>query len=688
MATIAELGVKYTSNTKPLVRGNEAVKESFEKLAPAAKKATTFLDLFKARMRDSAAHASGLSKAIQKLNSSVGRIAFYRAIRSGLRAVTQAMREGINNLYQYSAALNSIDSARAKNTMDGFATTALYAKNSIGAALMPVLQSLLPIVNTIADAFIVAANAVNQFFHALKGESVFTKAKKYAVDFGDALGGAAGAAKELKKQIFGFDELNIFNEPSGGGGGGGGGLDYSKMFEEAELSAAFQRLKQIVQENLGEDFAARFKLNFKDILFNWKGLNKEQVAKKMLTGFYGLMGGLAGFAIGGPLGAVVGTLTGVSLGVFISTIDFNGDGQIQPNEVLRMIVDSAAILTGGVVGWLVGGPMGAAVGLTVGAGLTALIKTFVPHQSMPESGMNFIKALITVTGGITGALIGYSVGNIPGAIIGMTVGAGLTFLISSFAPDTVMPEMGMVFAGMLLVVIKKLIKHPGLVAAMASGGGLAFGLTAGVALTLTIISLQEIKKEFGNQTQFITASIVEIMNLAVGAGIGFALGGPAGAVIGISIACGLNLIINKVWTSFTPESKRQMDKFGTVDQASMDAYLQFGTPSTDTGSKAVNKARGRAEGGFVPAGTYFYAGEAGPELVGTVGGRTHVTNQDQFTAGMEGIMDNTNSVIMQAASALIQAIQSKPVPSIRIGDRDIVSMYDRGKTLAGGALVE
>lgn len=688
MATIAELGVKYTSNTKPLVRGNEAVKESFEKLAPAAKKATTFLDLFKARMRDSATHASGFSKAIQKLNSSVGRIAFYRAIRSGLKAVTQAMREGISNLYQYSAALNSIDAARAKNTMDGFATTALYAKNSIGAALMPVLQSLLPIVNTIADAFVVAANAVNQFFHALKGESVFTKAKKYAVDFGDALGGAAGAAKELKKQIFGFDELNIFNEPSSGGGGGGSGLDYSKMFEEAELSAAFQRLKQIVQENLGEDFVARFKLNFKDILFNWKGLNKEQVAKKMLTGFYGLMGGLAGFAIGGPLGAVVGTLTGVSLGVFISTIDFNGDGQIQPNEVLRMIVDSAAILTGGVVGWLVGGPMGAAVGLAVGAGLTALIKTFVPHQSMPESGMNFIKALITVTGGITGALIGYSVGNIPGAIIGMTVGAGLTFLISSFAPDTVMPEMGMVFAGMLLVVIKKLIKHPGLVAAMASGGGLAFGLTAGVALTLTIISLQEIKKEFGNQTQFITASIVEIMNLAVGAGIGFALGGPAGAVIGISIACGLNLIINKVWTSFTPESKREMDKFGKVDQAAMDAYLQFGTPSTDTGSKAVNKARGRAEGGFVPSGTYFYAGEAGPELVGVVGGRTHVTNQDQFTAGMEGLMDNTNSVIMQAASALIQAIQSKPVPSIRIGDRDIVSMYDRGKTLAGGALVE
>lgn len=59
-----------------------------------------------------------------------------------------------------------------------------------------------------------------------------------------------------------------------------------------------------------------------------------------------------------------------------------------------------------------------------------------------------------------------------------------------------------------------------------------------------------------------------------------------------------------------------------------------------------------------------------------------------YAGQMEGIMDNTNTVILQAAQALIQAIQSKPVPSIQLGDRDIVSMYDRGKTLAGSALVE
>ena len=74
--------------------------------------------------------------------------------------------------------------------------------------------------DAVADAFVTAANAVNQFFQAIRGGGTFTKAKKQAVEFGDALGGAAGKAKELKKQTFGFDELNIFSEPSGGGGKG------------------------------------------------------------------------------------------------------------------------------------------------------------------------------------------------------------------------------------------------------------------------------------------------------------------------------------------------------------------------------------------------------------------------------------------------------------------------------------
>lgn len=59
-----------------------------------------------------------------------------------------------------------------------------------------------------------------------------------------------------------------------------------------------------------------------------------------------------------------------------------------------------------------------------------------------------------------------------------------------------------------------------------------------------------------------------------------------------------------------------------------------------------------------------------------------------YAGQMEGLMDNTNSVILQAVQWLGQIIQNKDFTSIvNIGDRDVVRAYDRGKTLAGGSLV-
>lgn len=644
MANTAELGIKYTSNIAGFVKGANQVKQALTDTAPAAKKASTFIDLFKGRLRDASAHASKFSQAMGKLRSSIGRIAFYRAIRSGIKEITQAFREGIGNLYQYSAALNSIDAGRAKATMDGFATTALYVKNSLGAALMPILQRLLPIVNWVADGFVKAANAVNQFWSAIQGKSIFTRAKKQATEFGEALGGAAGSAKELKKQIFGFDELNIFNEPSGGGGGGASGLDYSGMFEEAEIEGIFKRLRDALERNLGADFKARFAINWKDILFNWDDLNAEQIGAKMLTGLYALLGGITGFGLAGPAGAIVGTLAGAALGVYFSTIDLNGDGVLSQNEILSMICDVGATLTGAVVGWAIGGPQGALIGLSVFAGITAITK-----------------ALDVQSGDFT---------------------------------------MGLAFAGLVVGVLQSITHTSGVDIALSSALGIpgpwgAVGLALVGGILITVTSLAKLKNELGNQTQFITAAIVECLNLAAGALIGFAVGGPLGAAIGITIAAGLNVLMNSVGFDMTPEAKRQTERF-VVDQGAMDAYnaggykgVQYYNTSGSSKEERRKLLQGFADGGIVDTGTLFYAGEAGPELVGQVGGRTTVTNQDQFTAGMEGIMDNTNTVILQAAQALISAIQNKDMTAVvNVGDRQIVSAYDRGKRLAGAGLVE
>ena len=186
--------------------------------------------------------ASGLSKFV----SSLKRILMYRVVRSILSNIASAAKEGIQNIVLYSKAIGGIDASRANAAMSQLATTGLQLKNAFGAALMSVLNALMPVIQTLANWFITAANAVNQFFAAITGASTWTRAKKVAQDYTDGLtgglGGASKAAKDLQKQLLPFDELNILqdNSTSGGGGGGAGVPNYGEMFEEVPIDSKFK----------------------------------------------------------------------------------------------------------------------------------------------------------------------------------------------------------------------------------------------------------------------------------------------------------------------------------------------------------------------------------------------------------------------------------------------------------------
>jgi hypothetical protein len=65
--------------------------------------------------------------------------------------------------------------------------------------------------------------------------------------------------------------------------------------------------------------------------------------------------------------------------------------------------------------------------------------------------------------------------------------------------------------------------------------------------------------------------------------------------------------------------------------------------------KGIKSIFGYANGGFVDRGQMFIAGEAGPEIVGTMGGKSAVANEDQIISGVaEGVrqgMSGSNQVI-------------------------------------------
>ena len=187
--------------------------------------------------KDAIGSVKSFTSRISKLGSMIKRVAMTRALRAAIRAVTASFKEGISNLYQWSSAIGGQFAA----SMNQAATAMNYFKNSAGAAAAPLINALAPVLDMIVDKAVAALNAINQLFARLTGASYWTRAKKAAVSYGNAVAGAVGgagkAAKEALRYLAPFDELNVLPSDSGSGGGGGGGGGSgggagSGMFEE------------------------------------------------------------------------------------------------------------------------------------------------------------------------------------------------------------------------------------------------------------------------------------------------------------------------------------------------------------------------------------------------------------------------------------------------------------------------
>lgn len=178
--------------------GTQAAK-SVEKVGKAAKKAT---------------------KPMNNFLSSLKRIAFYRVIRGIIKSITQAFQEGLEKAYLFSAAASDVMDRRFAAAMDSMKSSANAMKVQLGSAFIALLTALRPIIETLINLVIKAADAISQFFAAFTGNT-YVKANKVAAQFADTMGRGGAAAKEWKNQLLGFDEINRLNEPNQGGGGGG-----------------------------------------------------------------------------------------------------------------------------------------------------------------------------------------------------------------------------------------------------------------------------------------------------------------------------------------------------------------------------------------------------------------------------------------------------------------------------------
>ena len=286
------------SSTGTLSDGMVEVEASVEAATGSAHRFADALDFIKTKAkgawsaltetRDSVNGLKGAFSAmfptLSTFLSGMGRIAKYRLIRTIIKQITSGMSEGIQNVYHYSKAIGSSFAP----AMDSAATALLQMKNSIGAALAPMIQSLIPYLQIVINWFINLINYVNQFVSLLRGQQTWTRAvPKTTQAFEDQTKAAKKAGAAIKDLLADWDELNIIQSESGGGGVGAGtsaAEDYLSMFEEVgKYEGWIKNLVDGINNQFGDVWGLVKKIGL--AILGWK-------LSSVFTGWLGLLGGL------------------------------------------------------------------------------------------------------------------------------------------------------------------------------------------------------------------------------------------------------------------------------------------------------------------------------------------------------------------------------------------------------------
>lgn len=120
------------------------------------------------------------------------------------------------------SAMAAGDSTLQAN-INGLKTALSNLKLSFASAFTPIANIVLPYITAMVNALATAINYVGMFVSALTGKSTYKKAVANVNAVAGAADNAANSAKEAKRQLAGFDKLEILSANDGGGGGGGGG---------------------------------------------------------------------------------------------------------------------------------------------------------------------------------------------------------------------------------------------------------------------------------------------------------------------------------------------------------------------------------------------------------------------------------------------------------------------------------
>ena len=157
--------------------------------------------------------------------------------RMALRKVIEEIGNGFKSLAIHSDEFNQ----SVSNLVNG----SKQLGYSFSAMVSPLINALAPAIEYVIDLLIKLVNTINQVLSSLTGASTWNRAKKFTDSYRDSVNSANKAAKDLKKTVLGFDELNQLQDNKNSGGSGN---DITDMFETVKIDDKWKEFADWLKE--------------------------------------------------------------------------------------------------------------------------------------------------------------------------------------------------------------------------------------------------------------------------------------------------------------------------------------------------------------------------------------------------------------------------------------------------------
>ena len=436
-------------------------------------------------------------------------------------------------------------------------------------------------------------------------------------------------------------------------------------------------------------------------VINWH--NSDRHLTDALTTLTGVLAG-ASLAVGAML-AFTGVATGLGIAlmavgaitlVSAAALNWNSipDALASPLSRVGLLVSGATLALGAILAFSGCMPLGIAL-MAIGA--TSLVSVMALNWNGLSDEIQNVIAIITTVVSVAflaiGAALAFSGANIP---LGLALlAAGAVTMGTAIMPnwndlsDNVQQKISMIttVVGGALLAVGAILALSGVALPLGLGLMAAGALSLGAIATLNWdFVVNSIKKVVSVITGILSGALIVLGVLLClsGAGVGLGL---AVLAAGLSLSYAAWTLDDNPITRFVRQMANSIIGLvnGVIDAINDMFHIQFNglsvmgitlIPAFDIRLVDIPHIPFFEDGGFPNEGQLFIAREAGAEMVGAMGRRTAVANNDQIVEGISAGVSVANDGVIAAIYALLNVVEEKDF-SVNIGDNQIGESYDR-----------